>query len=172
MHTVKHFTLGVAGASMLAAALAFAPAASGATQSGKTPIASEPGFGLFFLNPCTGQQVITYGADVGWENLTQTPNGGSHYRVHTTTVATLYASDVPPWDPSFTGFGPLVGTWTFVTVGDDQVSPDGHESGGFVSTGTLVSPDGATSHLQLHFHIVQPPEGPPTVFFVKGVCGG
>ena len=167
----RRVLLAVAAVGLALAALP-AVAGAGATQSGKTPIASEPGFGLFFADPCTGQQVIAYGADVGWENLTQTPNGGSHYRLHTTTVATLYASDVPPWDPDFTGLGPLVGTWTFVTNGDDQVSPDGHESGGFVSAGPLVYPNGTRSSLQLHFHIVQPPDGPPTVFFVKGVCGG
>jgi hypothetical protein len=103
---------------------------------------------------------------------TETPAGGVQARGHIVSTADLYIVNAPPWDPSFAGFGSFVGTWTFVTNFAGPVLPDGRVVNGFVETGQLTHADGTTSHVLVTFRLVLPPDGPPTVFFVKAVCGG
>ncbi|HZC28298.1 MAG TPA: hypothetical protein VE269_01055 [Gaiellaceae bacterium] len=160
-----------AAAITLVAAMPGAAGAAGATQTVETFTNQPSGF-ILFEDPCTGQQVGGYTFDTGWVRTTETPNGVVQARGHTVSIVDLYVTEVPPWDPSFTGFGPLVGTWTFINDFAGPVLPDGRVVNGFVWTGQLTYPDGTTSHLLVTFRFVLPPDGPPTVFFVKAVCGG
>ena len=161
----------IAAAAIAVAAMPTAARAVGATQTVDT-FTDQPGGFLFFEDPCSGQQVGGYTLDTGWVRTTETPNGTVQTRGHIVSTVDLYVVDVPPWDPSFTGFGPLVGTWTLTTSFAGPMFADGGFVNGFVETGRLVYPDGSSSHLLVHFRMVQPAAGPPKVFFVKAVCEG
>ena len=199
MHKLKHLLLlpGVCAASLAGAAMAnaqkrrrlvvaFVTAAAavalvaampglaggaGATQTVET-FTNQPGGFLLFEDPCSGQLVGGYTLDTGWVRTTETPTGAVQALGHIVSTADLYVVNAPPWDPSFTGFGPFVGTWTFVTSFAGPVLPDGRVVNGFVETGQLTYADGTTSHVLVTFRIVLPPDGPPTVSFLKAVCGG
>jgi len=162
---------------LLATAIALVatmPAAAGAAGASQTVerFTNEPGGFILFEDPCGGQQIGGYTVDTGWVRTTEAPTGAVQARGHIASTADLYVVNAPPWDPSFTGFGPFVGTWTFVTSFAGPVLPDGHVVNGFVETGQLAYTDGTTSHVLVTFRIVLPPDGPPTVFFLKAVCGG
>ena len=167
---LRRLLVGLASAVAIAAVLPSVAGAVGATQTLET-FTNEPGGFILFEDPCTGQQVGGYTFDTGWVRTTETPNGVVQGRGHILSTVDLYVTDVPPWDPSFTGFGPLVGRWTFVNDFAGPVLPDGRVVNGFVETGRLTYPDGTTSHLLVTFRFVLPPDGPPTVFFLKAVCG-
>jgi hypothetical protein len=158
-------------AAIALAAVVPSVAGAGATQTLET-FTNEPGGFILFEDPCTGQQVGGSGFDTGWVRTTETPTGTLQVRGHTVSAVDLYIVDVPPWDPSFTGFGPFVGTWTFVNSFAGPSFADGGFVNGFVETGQLTYPDGSSSHLLVHFRMVQPPDGPPKLFFVKAVCAG
>src|SRR5262245_14386104 len=160
-----------AAAIALGAATPGVAGAGGATQTIET-FTNQPGGFLLFEDPCGGQQVGGYTVDTGWVRTTETPTGAVQARGHIVSSADLYVVNAPPWDPSFTGFGPFVGTWTFVTSFAGPVLPDGRVVNGFVETGQLTYADGTTSHVLVTFRIVLAPDAPPTVFFLKAVCGG
>jgi hypothetical protein len=155
----------------LVAAMPGVGGAAGAMQTVET-FTNEPGGFILFEDPCSGQLVGGYTVDTGWVRTTETPAGGVQARGHIVSTADLYIVNAPPWDPSFAGFGSFVGTWTFVTNFAGPVLPDGRVVNGFVETGQLTHADGTTSHVLVTFRLVLPPDGPPTVFFVKAVCGG
>jgi hypothetical protein len=123
---------------------------------------------FFGPDECTGLVLTGPGVESGTATIVETPNGGFHVRVDAYGTVDFYEAHGPdPWDPQP---GAFVGTWTYELHLSEQVAPGGQGAISGVLAGPFVLADGTTARRQVSFHLTLDEDGPPKVFFAKGVC--